>query len=126
VEEKNPGSRLILRSFLNVMAAAAQEQTNFNTALCEPGDRAHIPERELRPIIQLKWNGSDAKLQPPLLALDYHGQTYQVTDPATLGVDEDANWNRDIFRLITELSGQASVDTSKFPLPTSLQVLSPP
>jgi hypothetical protein len=126
VEDKNPGSRLILRSFLNVMSAAAQEQTNFNTALCEKSDREHVPPRELRPILQTKWAGTDQKLQPPLVSLDYHGQTYQITDPATYGVDEDANWNRDIFRLVTELSGQASVDTSKFPLPTSLQVLSPP
>ena len=126
VESKAPSSRLILRSFLNVMAAAAQEQTNFSTALSGAADINNVPVRERRPILQLKWNGSHDPLLSPLSSIDYRGQTYQVTDPETARVDDEASWNRDIFRLLTELAGQASVDTSKFPLPTSLQVLPSP
>jgi hypothetical protein len=126
VDTQTPSSRLILRSFLSVLAAAAQEQTDFETALCEPVDRKHVPSLELRPILKLKWDHPEVKLLPPLLTLDYHGQAYQITDPASERVDEAATWNRDVFRLLTELAGQASVDTSKFPLPTSLQVLPSP
>jgi hypothetical protein len=122
VEKTNPGSRLILRSFLSMLSAAAEEQTDYETALCEPADQRHVPYLESRPILKLKWSGSKQKLLPPLLAIDYRGQTYQITDPETQRVDELATWNRDIFRLLCELAGQASVDTSKFPLPTSLQV----
>jgi hypothetical protein len=123
LEKTNPGSRLILRSFMSMLSAAAEEETNYTTALCEPQDLSHVPDLESRPILRLKWNGYKEKLLPPLLALDYRGQSYQITDPDTNRVDESATWNRDIFRLLTELAGQASVDTSKFPLPTSLQVL---
>jgi len=55
--------------------------------------------------------------------VDYQGQSYQVTDPVTGKVDESSSWNRDVFRLLAELATQVSVDISKFPLPTTLQVI---
>jgi hypothetical protein len=122
VDTANPGSRLILRSFLSVLAAAAQEQTDFEAAITEHGAGVHIPDREMRPILKLKWT-TDQPLLAPLLAVDYRGETYQITDPVSDKVNESTSWNRDVFRLLTELSGQASIDTSKFPLPTSLQVV---
>jgi hypothetical protein len=60
---------------------------------------------------------------PALVAVDYQGQSYQVTDPVTGKVDESSSWNRDVFRLLAELATQVSVDISKFPLPTTLQVI---
>lgn len=123
VQDQTTGSRLVLRSFLNILAAAAQEQTNFDVAVRHSSFASHIPESERRPILQLKWDGDNTKLLPPLIALDYQGQSYQITDADTGQVDEAAAWNRDVFRLLTELSTQVSVDISKFPLPTTLQVL---
>jgi hypothetical protein len=123
VQDKTTGSHLVLRSFLNIMAAAAQEQTAFETVLNHSMLRNHIPESELRPIIKLKWNGTNAKLLPPLIGVDYQGQTYMITDPDTGQVDEAASWNRDVFRLLAELATQVSIDISKFPLPTTLQVI---
>jgi hypothetical protein len=35
---------------------------------------------------------------------------------------QDASWNRDVFRLIAELSAQVTIDISKFPLPSILQL----
>jgi hypothetical protein len=84
---------------------------------------SRIPESERRPILQLKWNGDSPKLLPALISLDYQGVSYQVTDPDTGMVDESASWNRDVFRLLAELATQVSIDISKFPLPTTLQVL---
>jgi len=121
--QENAGSHLVLRSFLNILAAAAQEQTNFDVAVRHSAMVSHIPETELRPILQLKWDGYKGKLLPALNALDYQGQSYLVTDPDTGRVDEEASWNRDVFRLLTELGTQVSIDISKFPLPTTLQVL---
>ncbi|MCE0523585.1 MAG: hypothetical protein LV480_11815 [Methylacidiphilales bacterium] len=122
-DQDSTGSHLVLRSFLNILAAAAQEQTNFNVTLGHSAWLNHIPESELRPVIRLKWNGDTTPLLPALVAVDYQGESYQVTDPATGKVDEAASWNRDVFRLLTELGTQVSVDISKFPLPTTLQVL---
>ena len=77
----------------------------------------------MRPILRLKWDDYQGKLLPALNALEYQGQYYLVTDPDTGKVDEDASWNRDVFRLLAELATQVSIDISKFPLPTTLQVL---
>jgi hypothetical protein len=121
--QENAGSHLVLRSFLNVMAAAAQEQTNFEVAVRKSAMINHIPESEVRPILQLKWDGYQGKLLPALNSLQYQGEYYMVTDPDTGKVDEDASWNRDVFRLLAELATQVSIDISKFPLPTTLQVV---
>jgi len=123
VQDQPTGSHLVLRSFLNIMAAAAQEQTNFAVALSHAAILSHVPESERRPILRLKWDGYQGQLLTPLLKLDYQGQTYIVTDPDTGNVDEDSSWNRDVFRLLAELATQVSIDISKFPLPTTLQVL---
>jgi len=123
VAEQNTGSHLVLRSFLNILAAAAQEQTNFDVAVRHIAIINHIPESERRPILKLKWDGKNTKLLPPLVSLDYQGEFYQITDPDTGKIDESASWNRDVFRLLAELATQVSVDISKFPLPTTLQVV---
>jgi hypothetical protein len=123
VDKSDAGSHLVLRSFLNILAAAAQEQTNFDVAIRSSSMMNHIPDTERRPILKLKWNGDSAKLLPSLVSLDYQGQSYLITDPDSGKVDEAASWNRDVFRLLTELGSQVSVDISKFPLPTTLQVL---
>lgn len=123
VDQKVTGSRLVLRSFLNILSATAQEQTKFDAALAHSPLASHVPQSELRPILRLKWDGETAALSTPTATLDYKGQSYLVTDPVTSSVDESASWNRDVFRLLTELGSQVSVDISKFPLPTTLQVL---
>jgi hypothetical protein len=124
--KQNSSPRLVLRSFLNILAAAAQEQTNFGAAIEHTALASHIPPSECRPILRLRWDDAKVPLMDPLIALDYHGKTYEITDPVTDKVGEEASWNRDVFRLLTELASQVSVDISKFPLPTSLQVLPTP
>jgi hypothetical protein len=118
------GSRLILRSFMGMITAVAEEQTYFDGTMND-AFRKNVPQRELRPILRMKWDGLQQQLQPALLAISYHGQNYAITDPVCneSGDLSLCTWNRDVFRLLTQLAGQASIDTSKFPLPTSLQLL---
>jgi hypothetical protein len=70
--------------------------------------------------------------------LTYRNQQYTITDKKTdrkgsaeapvggqsapAPADENAAWNRDAFRLISQLSAQVTVDISKFPVPTILQL----
>lgn len=126
VVEEESGPRMILRSFVNALASAAQEQTNYNTAIETSSIYNSVTERERRPVLQLRWDSEKDRLLPPLAVLDYHGQRYQITDPVSAQPDESASWNRDVFRLLVALSSQTSIDTSKFPLPTNLQVLPSP
>ncbi len=120
-DKQDSSPRLVLRSFLSILAAAAQEQTAFAAALEHTQLIQHIPKSECRPILQLRWPVGSTPLMDPLIALDYHGQSYQITDPVSGKIDEAASWNRDVFRLLTQLASQVSVDISKFPLPTIIQ-----
>jgi hypothetical protein len=42
-----------------------------------------------------------------------------MTNAAT---PEEQSWNRDVFRLISQITSQVTVDISKFPLPQILQL----
>jgi hypothetical protein len=142
---------LVMRSLIGVMAAAAQEQDNFDDLKNYPyistptaSDKTAmspfvqvVPQIELQPIITLTWK-PDVPVDAPLVQLTYRNQQYTITDKKTdkngsSGTpadgqslpalsDENAAWNRDAFRLISQLSAQVTVDISKFPVPTILQL----
>jgi hypothetical protein len=129
----------VLRSLIGVMAAAAQEQTPFdklvesNQLIMKLKDEKEarrfneaIPEIERLPIIRINWKHTgEAKLgtpTPPLTELTYRGVNYLVADPRDASIAEDEYWNRDVFRLISALTAQVTVDTSKYPVPDILQL----
>jgi hypothetical protein len=101
-----------------------------------PTFRDVVPEIEQLPVLKLTWaDGEMANAQHSKfdlatlgLAVHYKGQNYLVTDlkppgsPNSPFVLDNQYWNRDMFRLINELSSQVSVDISKFPLPEVLQL----
>jgi hypothetical protein len=122
-DDANLTPHLVMRSFLSILTAASQEQARYNKFLVShPAEFARVPEPEREPILQLRWDAKTKVVSPPVVDLDYHGQYYQVTDPATGNISELASWNRDVFRLLVQLSSQVSIDISKYPLPTTLQV----
>jgi hypothetical protein len=58
---------------------------------------------------------------PPIIQLNYRGISYRIADDKkNLGTDNQY-WNRDVFRLINQLTSQVTVDISKFPLTEILQ-----
>ena len=99
-----------------------------------------VPEIEQIPVLKLNWTdaqlaqaqNSEEELERRGLALRYgdpknkdkEEHRYLITDPREefSPVLQNVNWNRDMFRLINELSSQVSVDSSKFPLPAILQL----
>ena len=133
---------LVMRSLLGLMAAAAQEQEMFaplqkvnpavppDLILDQPEQKDlnfanAVPAIERIPLLHLKWTGTDQDQEwtDSLMApLYYRGDTYKVADPVNPAVLENQSWNRDMFRLISELSAQVTVDISKFPLPEVLQL----
>ena len=197
-------SRLVMRSLLGVMAAAAQEQEAFDTLMkvnpdvhmelseasspglmctihndldagssdnagsSTPGGQLGIgalcakfkgqtnptfkfnemvPAIEQLPVLRLTWPKDvapgpaqdAAALMRYGLAVNYRGANYWITDfrvpdgdskheksesasEAPVWAEENQSWNRDVFRLTTELSSQLNVDISKFPLPAVLQL----
>ncbi len=95
-----------------------------------------VPPIERLPVLRLTW---PAEVKPPVshyavyakdygLSLSYRGHDYVVADVDTDSVNpasfarENETWNRDMFRLINQLSSQVTVDISKFPLPDILQL----
>jgi hypothetical protein len=139
VGTEHVAAHLVLRSLIGVMAAAAQEQTPFdklvesNQLIMKLKDEKEarrfneaIPEIERLPIIRINWKHTgEAKLgtpTPPLTELTYRGVNYLVADPRDASIAEDEYWNRDVFRLISALTAQVTVDTSKYPVPDILQL----
>jgi hypothetical protein len=132
---------LVMRSLIGLMAAAAQEQTPYEAiekanplippspylkpeqvaALgpAKPFDR-EVPTIERLPLLRLRGAKEDEQTEP-IIALTYRGKDYRIVDEkAALGTDNQY-WNRDVFRLINQLTSQVTVDISKFPLTEILQ-----
>jgi hypothetical protein len=95
-----------------------------------------VPPIERLPVLRLTW---PAEVKPGMdpsasdargygLAVTYRRKEYVVADvdpAAVTSADyavQNETWNRDMFRLINELSSQVTVDISKFPLPDILQL----
>jgi hypothetical protein len=127
-------SHLVLRSLIGIMAAAAQEQAPFeelkktNPLLpkASPTDvqltfSQAVPPIERIPAMQLKWP-FESKSGPALVEVEYRGTNYQVADAKDPDTSENQYWNRDMFRLINQLTAQVTVDISKFPLPGILRL----
>ena len=113
-------------------------------ALLKVAQGAHInqaiPQIEQLPVLKLTWTdselrkaqNSEAELERLGLALYYKSsqndnsdnELYLITDLRLQDtpIPQNVYWNRDMFRLINELSSQVSVDISKFPLPEVLQL----
>jgi len=53
--------------------------------------------------------------------VSYRGKIYRIADKKSADVADNQYWNRDIFRLINQLTSQVTVDISKFPLTEILQ-----
>ena len=107
-------SVLILRSFRNLLEAVAHEQRGIDLLLTNPTFREQVPLRQRRPIIRTDWTGQAERLGRPLHSLKYAGTTYQIADPELSAATEESRWNRDIFRLLVNLSSQVTVDITKF------------
>ena len=120
---------LVMRSLMGLMAAAAQEQGVFDklksTTPVPPdplldqneqkgltfGDA--VPQVERLPLLRLRWAPDDGEPTQPLIPpLSYRGNVYLVADQSNPSFTENPYWNRDMFRLISELSAQVTVDIS--------------
>ncbi len=136
--KRKPGTsaHLVMRSLLGLMSAAAQEEDAYDTLNNanpllpkQPTDAATdkavtfkeaVPLVEQQPALRIK-PGPDGRSDSALVSVGYHGTTYLIADSARQPADNQY-WNRDMFRLINQLTAQVTVDISKFPLPGILQV----
>jgi hypothetical protein len=119
-------AQLVMRSLIGMMAAAAQEEDTFDSLMAlAKADPAQdpIPPIEMQPLLTLRWNKHDDKsLTPALVQLEYMGKSYMVADPKSDEALKTSSWNRDNFRLITQLASLVTVDISKFPVQQVLQL----
>jgi len=133
-------AHLVMRSLIGLMAAAAQEQVPFD-ALAQanpaipnspyltakqieelgtpPTFNSAVPAIERLPLLRL--TGELDEQAHPIVQLGYRGKVYRIADEKSLLGSENRYWNRDVFRLVNQLSSQVTVDISKFPLTEILQ-----
>jgi len=132
-------TRLILRSYSSILSAVATEQEPFDALLSHGNEReiSMIPLNQLRPVLRTIWRSGkpiwvgaetepvhpdSVKLRRDVVALDFAGKRYAITDPVRPAGDRYASWNRKTFQLVVDLHSLISVDISKYPLPTTLQI----
>lgn len=141
---------LVLRSLIGMMAAAAQEQAAFDRlsqSTSVPADPLltalhvvqpeytfgnSVPPLEQLPLLTLTWKQPEIAppLEPLIPPFYYKGSRYLLADFDYAKFEnswvrlppEDETWNLDMFRLISQLAAQVTVDISKFPLPEILQL----
>jgi hypothetical protein len=133
-------SHLVLRSMLGIMAAAAQEQSSFDALThldpvipldrhipesLQESSRPHfsnaVPQIERLPLLRMTW-GNEHQPSDSVITVSYRGTEYKIADEKDNSEPENEAWNRDMFRLIGQLTSQVTVDISKFPLPQILQL----
>ncbi|MGB9408628.1 MAG: hypothetical protein WCA89_13910 [Terracidiphilus sp.] len=132
-------AHLIMRSLMGLMAAAAQEQVPYDTLArtnpAIPNSRYLPPELQVQdlpkfmdavpaieriPLLRLTGMSGDQDIQP-IVQVNYRGTNYRIADKKNPDVTDNQYWNRDVFRLINQLTSQVTVDISKFPLTEILQ-----
>ncbi len=106
-------SLLVLRSFRSVLEAVAQEQRAMEEWLRDPQFTRLVPPRQLRPVLKTVWSDG-GEFAAPAAELTYAKVNYRITDPAGAATELDGRWNRDVFRLLVQLSSQVTVDITKF------------
>lgn len=117
IAEKHEGQiNFRMRSFFQAMSWVSLEQRAFEMLAANPQFLKEIPESQRQPVLRLLWDGVRTELEPPLVAVDYGGQTYAITD-----VRNDA-WNRDVFRLLSYIESQVSLDPKQLPVQQVIQV----
>ena len=118
----DPKLKVVLQYLMPAAGSTAPHPPTFKDA---------VPTVEQHPILQLTWEPEDGPTLLPLIEITYgnsKNNTFMVTDkvePTNLppGADPtDLTWNRDLFRLISQITAQVTVDISKFPLPQILQL----
>jgi hypothetical protein len=127
-----------MRSLIGLMAAAAQEQAPYDVLARAnptiPNSRYLPPELQLKPLPRfmeavpaieriplLSLTGKAEDELPPIIQVNYRGTDYRIADKKIADVADNQYWNRDMFRLIDQLTSQVTVDISKFPLSVILQ-----
>lgn len=133
--------RLVMRSLMGAMAALASEQERFRVFSArfaeeqqkhqaqwqdhsnpkDPANWAPLPDSENHPVLELIYTGKGA-LGRPVVQLDYAGRHFAIADPISPTVGPPQTWNRDVFRLLIQLSFLATVDPSAFASPSLIQL----
>jgi hypothetical protein len=99
-----------LRSFFLVLAWVSAEQPIFDALAARAGFLEQLPPSQRQPVLRLRWDAAREGLEPPLVALDYGGQLYAVSDV------RGQSWNRDVFTLLSYIQSQISLDPKTLPV----------
>ncbi len=105
--------RFVLRSLMGVITALATEQQAFEGRKGDQTYFANIPGEEYRPLLQVIWPDAGTPAEA-VTAVDFQGKHYVIADPAQATGRADT-WNRDVFRLMIQLSFQVTTDAANLP-----------
>jgi hypothetical protein len=130
-EEPQPksliGVRLVMRSLMGAMYAAATEAEAFDSfrAAYErqrvSNGWAPLPESQLHPVLTIVAKDGET-LDPLAVQVRYRDRRFVITDVAPPLPGASPTWNRDVFRLLVQLSFLATADPTAFQSPSLIQL----
>ena len=133
--------RLVMRSLMGAMTAVASEQEGFrffasrfaeeqrkrqaqwkdHSNSIDPDNWAPLPDSENHPVLELIPTEKSA-LGHFVVQLDYAGRHFAIADPISPADGPPQTWNRDVFRLLVQLSFLATADPSTFASTSLIQL----
>ena len=113
-----PKVSFVMRPFSAILGAVGGAQGRFEQWLQAGGKLTDVPDFERKPILTMIWGEHD-KLTPAVAEVDYLGTTYKIAD---LDNEEHSTWNRDSFRILTDLFTIISIDPKQLPMQQLIKV----
>ncbi|MDO9103408.1 MAG: hypothetical protein Q7U57_00465 [Methylovulum sp.] len=113
-----PKVSFIMRPFSAILGAVGHSQQHFDEWLQTGGKLTEVPDFERKPILKMRWGEHD-KLTPAVAEVEYLGMTYKIAD---VDDEEHSTWNRDSFKILTDLFTIISIDPKQLPMQQLIKV----
>lgn len=118
IDDGIPKVSFVMRPFSAILGAVGGAQGRFDQWLQAGGKLTDVPDFERKPILTMHWGEHD-KLTPAVAEVKYLGATYKIAD---LDNEEHSTWNRDSFRILTDLFTIISIDPKQLPMQQLIKV----
>jgi len=106
--------RFVMRSLMGVITALATEQQAFEARGSDDPFIAIVPGDEWHPLLTLTWPNGNTP-DNAVTAVNFQGRHYAIGDAPPANGGRASTWNRDVFRLLVQLSFQVTTDAANLP-----------
>jgi hypothetical protein len=114
--------RFVMRSLMGVITDLATEQDAFDARNRETDPLfQHIPPEESHALLKLTWLDNNYP-SPTIASLDLNNKHFAIADDLTTDPQLPKTWNRDVFRMLVQLSFEVTTDATSLPATSTVSV----